>query len=138
MSAAGGPRALSALALAALLAGGAFALLRDGPWATGRATVAANAKGPFGEAWGGGALGAQLNQLDGILDGVRAEGHAVVLIQRRQGVNPLIGLASQRLFPTLVVPAWPKEVAELGAETGATVVLRFEDGAGWTRQELAP
>ncbi len=129
-------RGLAALALAVLLGGGAWSLFVHGPWATGRIAVAENAKGPFGEAWGGGALGAQLNQLDRVLDEVREEGHEVVLLQRRQGVNPLIGLATQRLFPTLVVPAWPKEVSELGATTGATAVLLFEDGVGWTSQEL--
>lgn len=132
------PRALAGLALAVLLAGGAWSLAGHGPWATGRVAVAQGAKGPFGEAWGGGALGAQLNQLDRLLDDLRAEDHAVVLLQRRQGVNPLIGLATHRLFPTLVVPAWPKEVPDLAAETGATVVLRFEDGAGWARAEVTP
>jgi hypothetical protein len=136
------PRALAGLGLALWLGGGLLVLAQHGPWATGRIALAPGA-GPeasVAEAWGGGGLGAQLSQLEALLERAQAAGDLpeVVILQRREGVNPLIGLATQRLFPTLVVPAWPKQVDALAAETGAGAVLRFEPGAGWALVELAP
>jgi hypothetical protein len=133
-------RALAGLGLGLWLGGGLVALVQHGPWATGRVRLAPGAGASVAEAWGGGGLGAQLDQLEALLDRARAAGDLpeVVILQRREGVNPLIGLATQRLFPTLVVPAWPKQVADLAAETGAGAVLRFEPGSGWTLAELAP
>ena len=137
--AAGLRRGLAGLALALWLGGGAVALVNHGPWATSRIAVDPEARGAFGEAWGGGALGGQLNALERLITepgGVAERGYDVVLLQRREGVNPAIGLATQLLFPTLVVPAWPKELDGLAAETGAAAVLRFEPGQGWTCEEL--
>ena len=131
-------RLLAGLALVALLAGGVWAVASEGPWAKGRMTVRPNAKSAIGEARGGGTLGGYLGQLDRLLDEVRPRNYGVVVLQTFDGANPFVGLASQRLFPTLVVPAYPKEVEAVAAETGAAAVLRSSQGRDWVCEELAP
>ncbi|MDF1800451.1 MAG: hypothetical protein P1V81_14840, partial [Planctomycetota bacterium] len=83
-------RGLAGLALVLWLGGGALALVQHGPWATGRIEVDPDARGAFGEAWGGGALGGQLNALERLIvggdegtGGVAERGYDVVLLQRR-------------------------------------------------------
>ncbi len=99
--------------------------------------------GDLSTAWRGGELGRRLSELEGTLDEVEAFGWKRVAFVRSEGANPMISLATHRLFPAQVVPIWQgqkdldKGLAS-ARKLGLDGLIRFGPNGKWQALPVGP
>jgi len=101
------------------------------------------AGGDVSEAWRGGELGRRLSELEVTLDEVHELGLKRVAFVRSDGANPMISLATHRLFPAQVVPIWQGQkdlVKGLASaeKMGLDGLIRFGPNGAWQKAAVKP
>ena len=95
-----------------------------------------------GAAWGG-ELGRRVTTLEGALDQVRELGWERVAFVHSDGSNPMLALATHRLFPCQVVKIFPgrKDPAKglvAAQRLGLDGLIRLDQNASWQVLEVKP